>query len=50
VKVIEKNVILIVLRRGNPTTHYTLSHAKSCEKAKKVEQIKATDSSTPFTL
>jgi len=35
---------------GNPTTHYTLSHAKSCEKAKKVELVKATGSSTPLTL
>jgi len=50
VKVIKKNVILIVMRRGNPTTHYTLSHAKSCEKAKKVELMKANDSRTPLTL
>ncbi len=50
VKVIKKYVILIVLRRGNLTTHYTLSHAKSCEKAKKVERIKTIDSSTALTL
>ncbi len=47
---IKKNVILIIMRRGNVITHYIWSHAKSCKKAKKVEQMKATDSSTPLTL